>query len=101
MPNPVMLDRKCTNGQQSLELVSIWNYGDHKLRIRRRRNAYDFQSWALVERWDGTKWQEVAQIPFAAMACAHEDSYVSKAARPNGAERTDEKELLRLAALVL
>lgn len=103
-----LLDRKCARGKQSLELVSLWRVftgtatePPHKLRVRRVRDAFDFQSSARVERWDGERWQELVTLPFATMDA---DSYYgpeSKTVRPTPAELADEAELLRLALLVL
>lgn len=36
----------------------------HVCRTTVRRNAYDAQSYARVERWDGSQWQSVCNIPF-------------------------------------
>lgn len=103
-----LLDRKCARGKQSLELVSLWQVATgkatelpHKLRVRRVRDVYDFQSSACVERWDGVRWQELVALPFATMGA---DSYYgpeSKTVRPTPAELADEAELMRLALLVL
>jgi hypothetical protein len=99
---PKLMDRKCSKGQQSLNMTAIWTMGSHRLRVQRKRDAYDFQSYAMIERWDGTKWHNVASIPFGMMAHGGQDIYVSRStARPNPSELEDETELLRLAALVL
>ena len=39
--------------------------GDIPWRSHIRRNFYDFQSYATVERWDGGKWRPVASVPIA------------------------------------
>lgn len=97
-----MLDRTCSNGKQSLEYRSIWTLGTHKLRIRRDRDAYEFQSSAVIERWNGEQWKQVESIHYSNMASCQSDCYVVRdAARPNPAELRDEQELLRLATLVL
>lgn len=98
---PTLLDRACSRGQQSLDYRAIWMLGEHKLCVRRKRDAYDFQSSATVDRWDGEKWHRVDSIHFSRMNTGQGDSYVSKDARPNRSELLDEEELLRLAALVL
>jgi hypothetical protein len=41
----------------------------HTLRVDIRRNAYDEQSHARVERWSGTKWEFVWDKPISACAC--------------------------------
>lgn len=98
-----LLDRKCTRGNQSLELVSLWAHGTHKLRVRRKRDSYAFQSGALVERWDGTEWREVATLAFGAMngVTSTMEFEASRKPRPTPSELADEKELLRLAEMVL
>jgi hypothetical protein len=52
-----------------------WNYQKvmksdrHTLKIDIRRNAYDEQSHARVERWSGTKWELVWEEPITACEC--------------------------------
>jgi hypothetical protein len=97
-----LLNRDATRGQQDLLYKALWTVGDHRLRIRRRRNAYAFQSHAVVERWNGEEWRKVESIPYESMATSQGDSYVSRnTQRPNKAELDDERELLRRACLVL
>lgn len=43
-------------------LTELWTVGDHRLRIRIHLDAYRFQSWAVIERWDGGRWQEVYRL---------------------------------------
>jgi len=61
-----------------------WNYLEiiedthgNRLRISVRRNAYEEQSHAKVERWDGNQWQFVTSIPITECAC-YDISYVTK-----------------------
>lgn len=39
----------------------------HRLRVRIRSNSYKFQCFAIVEKWDGDKWQEVWHIEPSSM----------------------------------
>lgn len=98
----MLLDRCCTHGQQSLEYRAIWQTGKHKMRVRRKRDAYDFQSYATIERWNGEEWRKVESIPYREMATCQGDSYVvHDVPRPLEAELSDEAELIRLASLIL
>lgn len=96
----VKMHSQATKGKQSLDYTALWQLGAHKLRVKRRRDSYDFQSWARIERWDGSAWQEVATIPYSSMS---EDSYYSRESiiRPTPAELQDEDMLLRLADMIL
>jgi len=64
---------------------SSWNYTaitDHegtRLRVEIRRNAYDDQSHAICERWDGSTWQQVTSRPIEVMVSRIE-SYVTQTA---------------------
>lgn len=99
---PKLLDRKCSYGRSSLEYQALWQLGEHRLRVRRDRDAYAFQSSAIIERWNGEAWKQVESIPYEMMATSDDDSYVVKnAPRPLQAELADEAELLRLAGLIL
>ena len=48
-----------------------------KVKINIRRNAYDFQSWARVSRWNGEEWKNVVDAPITEFNC-HKISYVDK-----------------------
>lgn len=62
-----LLDQKISFGSQSVELVNLLALGDIKLRIKIKSDSYKFQSFARIERWDGTQWQEVASLHYGAM----------------------------------
>ena len=95
------ISRDVTRGRQSLLYLATYRVGVHVLRVRRIRNAYDFQSFALILRWVGDEWRELASIPYREMATCDDDSYASRAPRPNRSELRDEAELLRRAAAIL
>lgn len=100
--NWLLLDRCCSEGKQSLDYRALWQTGTHRMRVRRTRDFYDFQSFAIIERWNGEKWHEVERIPYAKMATCKEDwSGNSNASRPLVPELADEAELIRLASLIL
>jgi len=100
-PQPKLLDRVCTKGKQSLDYRATWRLGGHTLRVRRKRDFYDFQSHAVIERHDGSAWQKVETIPGEGLSFSAGDSSVSNGTRPNPAEIADEALLLRKAALIL
>lgn len=58
----------------------------HKLSFDIRRNAYDFQSYAHVNRWDGTKWHRVYDMPISACVCGERVSYVTRGVKANDFE---------------
>lgn len=39
----------------------IINGKTEKIRIRLHRNFYEFQTWAVTEKWDGDQWREVCR----------------------------------------
>lgn len=57
------------NQNQSWYYVRIIEKDSHKMKVFIRRNAYDNQSCAQVERWDGTKWQFVYDKPIMECQC--------------------------------
>jgi len=73
--------------------------GEYKLRVRIRRNAYDEQSYALVERWDGSKWHEVVKQPIDRCEC-QSLSYVTRGVTTEAFEN-DCKRLLDMAKAVV
>lgn len=53
------------NQSQSWVAVRTLDLGTHRLRLTVRRNAYDAQSYAKTQRWDGEKWQDVETLPIS------------------------------------
>lgn len=98
-----LLDRKVSEEDDSIVLVSLWTYRDarHKARITRERSTRKDQSFARIERWSGTRWEELYTYSHDIMAQVIEDSIDLQHNRPNRAELLDEQELLRLANLIL
>jgi len=54
--------------QRTVEIKARKN-AKHTLRINIRRNAYDNQSYAKVERWNGTEWKNVVNAPITECEC--------------------------------
>lgn len=98
-----LLDRKVFEEGDSIVLVSLWTYRDtrHKARITRERSIHKEQSNARIERWSGTRWEELYTYSHDNMAQVTEDHISRQINRPNRAELLDEQELLRLANLIL
>lgn len=42
---------------------------ERRFKVHIRRNAYDFQSFAKVELWNGSEWKGVYSEPITACAC--------------------------------
>lgn len=86
-------------GDQSWCFQRVFKLQAHRLRIDIRHNAYDFQSHARIERWDGTRWQVIHSIPGQALKLY---SYVNREP-PKVAEvfEKDAQEMLRVAREVL
>ena len=61
---------------QSWHYEMVWEIDGHKLRTTVRRNAYDAQSSAKVDRWDGEKWQNVVRRTIEEMGSVQDISYV-------------------------
>ena len=55
-------------GTQTVVYQELVQLLGSKLRVRIGSNAYRFQSFARVDRWDGAKWQEVWHIEPESMA---------------------------------
>ena len=83
-------------GTQSRNLSRIVKtHQGHKLRIRIKRDSYDFQSYARIELWSEPlgKWNFVHSIPHPEMACVKSTF--------EGKMDEDAVELLRMALLIV
>lgn len=58
-------------GRQSLMGTYIVQDDDHKLKATIKRNAYDFQSYATVDRWNGEEWKRVVSFDILKLEIAH------------------------------
>jgi hypothetical protein len=50
-----------------------------KLRVDIKRDAYDFQSYARVHRWDGTRWQLVNELSINECKCKNVQYFAPEA----------------------
>jgi hypothetical protein len=66
-----IVSERCWKGRQSwqYELVVKNERLPVKLRVEIYRDAYDFQSYANVDRWDGEKWQRVNSLSINECKC--------------------------------
>jgi hypothetical protein len=65
-----ILQSDFSHNSQSWFYTHIEVIGSKKYRVRIRRNAYDFQCYAIVEIWTGKKWAEVISRPIEEMSCS-------------------------------
>lgn len=72
-----VISEKFFNQNQSWNFERIIKADSHKLKVTIRRNAYDNQSYANVERWSGTRWEFVYNEPIELCLCKSE-SYVNE-----------------------
>lgn len=95
------IDRRISRETNDIRLVGIYATDEGtRLRVQIRRNFYPYQSNAVVERWDGSTWQEVAQLPHTDMDSVKASPYGHPDVLDE-ALRSDEMELLLIAARVL
>jgi len=95
------LFQKSWKGQQSLEYDATYALRKRKVRVRIKRDAYDFQSYARAEVWypKEMRWNQVAEVPYPMMESL-KASYYSRA-EPGRWWSTDETRLLEEAAAIL
>jgi hypothetical protein len=99
------ITRTLTRSEQSWQLLHVFQVGQQRFRVEIKRDAYDFQSWARIERWDGQRWREVHRLPQATMAVLTKEAgrelvcYVEPVLGERGeaAFAVDERELIRVA----
>lgn len=60
---------------QRVDYVEHVKFTSHTLRIRLHDDMYEDQAYAIVERWDGSKWHEVVAVRGAAMKIEHGVGY--------------------------
>ena len=99
-----------SRGRQSLLLTETWKLSGspsggglvktHTLKINRKRDSYNFQSHAIIDRWNGEEWKRLASIPYDNMS---KDCYSERGPRnsPNKSEVSDRNTLLEHAATIL
>lgn len=62
-----ILKSEVGRARSNVDYTEVMKWNEHKLRVRIRRNSYDFQSHALIERWNGEEWKGVDSIHFSKM----------------------------------
>lgn len=77
------------------------NRGRHTLRVRIHADTYAFQSYGVVERWDGKQWHEVARVRGEALMVEDRIGYKDGAGERELAFRADATYLRQLAEEVL
>jgi hypothetical protein len=76
----------------------------HKLRVQIKSDSYANQSYARIEKYDGTLWQALHSIPWSVMGTQSKLCYMPKDMMPDDQRElflTDRNELLRVAELIL
>lgn len=69
-------------GHQSWNREVIENIGGKRVRLTVKVDAYDFQSWAKAELWNGEKWNTIHHIPGQEIKSFGQVSYVSRSCDP-------------------
>ena len=99
----ILIDRGVVKGGQDyvLERVYARDNGD-RIRVRIKRDSYDFQSYATADRWDGTQWQNVVRMDGVHPTMAALPSYATRDERSrNAALENLVEDLLEEVALIL
>lgn len=93
------ISKTYSKGQQSHNYQEILDIDGLKLRIRIKRDAYDFQSHAIIEAFSKTdaKWNQVHFIPYPEIKM--NISYVCPASAASF--KADRDELVRVAKALL
>lgn len=97
------VDKRICRGSQDVDYVEVLKVGDHKLRVKIRSNSYAVQSYARVERWDGSQWQFLHELGQGNMRTPA-GLYVHHPAVDGDLEakfRKDRDELVKLAGDIL
>ena len=96
-----ILDEKTfTTERQSYTLTHILTVNGSVLRATVKRDFYDFQSYARVERFDGVQWHEVVSQPGEAIVGDLPSTSLPEDKRRAGAEKVAAA-LIELAARVI
>ncbi len=89
------------HNSQSWYYTKTVKIGSKKFRTRIRRNAYDFQSYAIIEIWNGKCWKEVLSRPIKQMLCYAVNYFDEQlTAEQKGFFEFDADSLLQLATQV-
>lgn len=89
-------------GRDDLEATVLAQRADgRRFRARIRRNAYDFQSYAVVETWTDSGWTQVHGVRDLSTLSIMGYSYVTRDEAWKTAIARDAKRLLELAATIV
>jgi hypothetical protein len=94
-----LIDQTIAKKRSDVTFTEILKYKSHKLRVRIRSNSYDFQNSAVIDRWDGAKWNVVYTIPYTAMTTPDGLATVREPATMLGKYFLDDREKLVKMAL--
>lgn len=95
---PVIIQADFNHTQQSWHYTQTVKVGDAKFRTRLKRDAYDFQSYAVIERWNGDEWKEVISRPLSTMLFKDVPAYAEQlTAEQKGLFEFDADALLLMA----
>ncbi len=97
--NQKILDIDLSQGTQSLEYTELVELRANTLQIKIKSDSYDFQSYAIIDRWDGRQWQRVASIGYGSMATKSGLHYVPNP--HNGMFEEDRDRLVEKARMIL
>lgn len=84
---PRLISERCWLDDQSWYYELTLRYADprcggsRRLRVSIRRNAFDTQSYAKVQQWDGAQWQNVCSRHISECECKSV-SYVDRDVKP-------------------
>lgn len=109
-----------SKGRQSLDYKEVLSFKrtrnkiaqEHRLQVRIKSDSYDFQSHAVIERWNGDEWKQVHSIHYAQMQTipklihvgCNQPSNLSQSVIKNNNMRhfqKDRDELVRIAKEIL
>ena len=73
-----VISERVWNGSQSVNFERLVAIGDKRVRYRIKVDAYDFQSSAIAEIWNGERWNRIHVIPGEEVLTRKMVSYVTK-----------------------
>lgn len=95
------IDRRDFQANQSWCRKTLLAIGETRLSVDIRYNAYDYQSHGHISRWDGSKWQRVAEIPYPQLAGVSREVSYGQKDTPLDSFQCDEDDLVDLALAIL
>jgi hypothetical protein len=114
MKDKQRLSENYSNGTQSVNYTALYKILGEKIRIKIKKDSYDFQSHAIAEIFQNStaakKWERLASIPFANMEVNKKGVFYQRKVNESGHGLTTEeknafqKDIIRLlkeATLIL